>query len=195
MVPRVPPPVSEQPPPDPVGERLPGPSFNALYAQHFEFVWRVVRRLGVRDGAIDDVVQDIFVIVHRRLPSFEGRSLLKTWLFGITRRVVKDHLRRRPEQVVHEPLAEELVGGTEDGPFDVASRSEASRLLHRLLDELDETRREVFVLAELEQMTAPEIAEALGLNLNTVYSRIRAARQAFERAVARHQARKQGGSP
>jgi RNA polymerase sigma-70 factor (ECF subfamily) len=165
-----------------------------VYDEYFDFVWRVVRRLGVRDGSVDDVVQDIFVIVHRQLPGFEGRSSLKTWLFGITRRVVRDQLRRSAERAVHDPLTEGTLTDSGEGPFDAASRSEATRVLHALLDELDEAKREAFVLAELEQMTAPEMAEALGLNLNTVYARIRAARQAFELAVTRFQARKQGGS-
>gem|GEM_PF-2539204 len=160
-----PPPASEQPHPDPVGERPPGSSFNALYAQHFEFVWRVARRLGVRDGAIDDVVQDIFVIVHRWLPSFGGHSSLKTWLFGITRRVVKDHLRRRPEQVVHEPLADELVGArrTALSMWRPGARPRGCFTACWMSWMRPNGR------CSLEQMTASEIAEALGLNLNTVY--------------------------
>ena len=155
----------------------------------FAFVWRAAKRLGVSDGSLDDVVQEVFVIVHRRLAEFEGRSSLKTWLFGITLRVARDHRRaakRRPAEGSVDPDA---LRCTSDGPAENAEKAEAVRILHALLDELDDERREVFVMAELEQMTMPEIAEALGINLNTAYARLRIARQEFERALVRHRAR------
>ena len=165
------------------------PSFDYVYAGELAFVWRSARRLGVREAAVEDVVQEIFVVVHRQLPEFEGRSSLKTWLFGITLRVVRDHLRsaRRKATCGDEELAS--VRDHRPGPSDHAERSEAVRLLHALLDELDDARREVFVMAELEQMTVPEIAEVLGLNVNTTYARLRLARQEVEQALARHRAR------
>ena len=165
------------------------PRFEAVYEAHFDFVWRVARRLGVPEGSVDDVVQDVFLVVHRRLAEFEGRSALASWLFAITRRVVHDHRRsaRRKSDRCQE-LPAELADGGQPGPREAAARAEAVRILHGLLDQLADDRREVFVLAELEQMTAPEIAEALEVNVNTVYSRLRAARQDFEQALARRQA-------
>jgi RNA polymerase sigma-70 factor (ECF subfamily) len=171
------------------------PSFDEVYEQHFDFLWRSVRRLGVQEGAVDDVVQEIFLVVHRRLPEFEGRSSLKTWLFGVALRVVRDHrrhLRRKaPHSIRPEPPAdpEALSASPEHGPHERMAQSEAVQVLHQILDELDDEKREVFILAELEQMSVPEIAEALGANLNTIYSRLRAGRQEFEQAVARHRAR------
>lgn len=160
--------------------------FDDVYRAHFSFAWRSAKRLGVRDEALDDVVQEVFMVVHRRLDSFEGRSTLRTWLFGITARVVRDHRRtvkRRQTEGGVDPdtLASPAAGGAES--------AEAVRVLHAILDELDDDRREVFVMAELEQAPVPEIAEALGINLNTAYSRLRAARQDFEQALARHRAR------
>jgi len=172
-------------------------SFDEVYEAHFDFVWRSARRLGVREGAIDDVVQESFLVVHRRLAEFEGRSTVKTWLFGILLRVVRDHRRhlRRKEPHSMRPEAptdpETLAARSEQGPHERAVKTEAVRALHAILDELDDEKREVFILAELEQMTAPEMAEALGVNLNTIYSRLRAARQEFEQAVSRHRARDQ----
>lgn len=165
--------------------------FDDVYREHFAFVWRGARRLGVRESALDDVVQEVFVIVHRRLAGFEGRSSLRTWLFGITLRVVRDHRRaakRRPTEADAAVDPDEMRATTAS-PAESAERAEAVRVLHRLLDELHDERREVFVMAELEQMTMPEIAEALGINLNTAYARLRIARQEFEQAVARHRAR------
>lgn len=175
--------------------RVPLPTFDAVYEQHFDFVWRNIRRLGVPDAQLDDAAQEVFLVVHRRLADFEGRSSLRTWLFGVVARVARDHRRaaRRKSPHARSPEASidaDLVPDDRaEGPHDRSERSEAIRLLHRLLDELDDDKRAVFVLAELEQMSAPEIAEALGENVNTVYARLRAARRDFEQAVLRERAR------
>ena len=164
----------------------------AIYEQHFDFVWRTARRLGVRGAHVDDVVQEVFVVVHRSAASFEGRSKLRTWLFAITRRVARDHFRSARRKPV------ELVGS--EDPSDVTAKDpeaqvqalQGHRLLHALLDTLDADKREVFVMVELEQMSMPEIAETLEINLNTAYARLRAARIAFEQALARLRARQRG---
>jgi len=170
--------------------RLPVPSFAEVYEEWFDFVYRSVRRLGLQDPHVDDAVQDIFVVVHRRLGDFEGRSTIKTWLFGIAIRVVKDHRRRatRKDQPT-EQLRESLVGAREGCPHQAAQKAEALRLVHTVLDSMDDDKRAIFVMAELEQMSAPEIADALDVKLNTVYSRLRAARAMFEMGVKRYRAR------
>lgn len=160
-------------------------TFDRVYDRWFDFVWRSVRRLGVPDASVDDAVQDVFVVVHRRLGDFEGRSTIKTWLFGIAMRVAKDHRRSASRRRPTEPLRESLVDAPCGCPMERAAQNEAVRLLHALLEQLDDEKRAVFVMAELEQMSVPEIAETLDVNLNTVYSRLRAARAAFEKAVAR----------
>lgn len=170
------------------------PCFDEVYEGLFDFVWRSARRLGVAESAVDDVVQEVFLVVHRRLGEFEGRSSVKTWVFAILLRVVSDWRRTQrrkgglasldaiaPDGEVHDERARCPAGALE--------QAQAVRLLHRLLDELDDDKRAVFVLAELEQTTAPEMAEMLGIPLNTVYSRLRAARIEFERALGRHRAR------
>jgi RNA polymerase sigma-70 factor (ECF subfamily) len=171
------------------------PAFDAVYDAHFSFVWRSARRLGVPEASVDDAVQEIFVVVHRKLPTFEARAHVRTWLFGIVSRVARNHrrsLKRKPAQLggaLADPDVESLRDTGARGPHEHAAESEAVRALHAILDELDDEKREVFVLAELEQMSAPEIAEAVGANVNTVYSRLRAARQKFDEGVARHRAR------
>lgn len=159
------------------------PTFEQAYDQLFDFVWRSLRRLGVPAASIDDAVQDVFVVVHRRLVEFEGRSSLKTWVFAIALRVARDHQRSARRKGGHEPLDPRIADDT-PGPVESLARAEAVRELDRILAALDEDKRTVFVLAEIEQMTAPEIAEALGINLNTVYSRLRLARRAFEAHAA-----------
>jgi RNA polymerase sigma-70 factor (ECF subfamily) len=128
-------------------------------------------------------------VVHRRLSDFEGRSSIKTWLFGIVRRVVHDHRRSKQRKPATPTEDFEGIAADASTPYESTEKAEAVRLLHALLGELDDERREVFVLAELEQMSAPEIAEATATNVNTVYTRLRAARKDFEASVARHRAR------
>jgi len=160
--------------------------FETIYREHFRFVWRTVRRLGIEGALVDDVVQEVFVVVHRRLGDFEGRSAAKTWLYGIVRRVVADHrrtMRRKPLGTAPEGEGLDTASTPEEGPEASAEQAERVRLLHQLLSQLDEAKREVFILAELEGLTLAEIAEALGVNANTVASRLRAARREFEAAL------------
>jgi RNA polymerase sigma-70 factor (ECF subfamily) len=170
------------------------PDFDSFYDAHFAFVWRTVRRLGVPPSAVDDVAQDVFIVVHRRLADLEAPSSARAWLFGIVRLVVKDArraVRRKPAHLGGAARADGDVDTVADhatNPHESAAKREAVRVLHAILEEMPEDRREVFVLSELEQMSVPEIAASVGANVNTVYSRLRAARADFERAVARSRA-------
>lgn len=167
------------------------PVFAEVYESYFAFAWRTARRLGTPEPHLDDVVQDAFLVVYRRLPSFEGRASLKTWIFRILVNVVRTHRRRwgSGEAQRSDAAADDVPAVVSEGPHESLSRSEASRFLNQWLETLDDEKRAVFVLAELEQVSAPEIAAALGIPLNTVYSRVRHARHEFEAAAARHRAR------
>ncbi|AUX20797.1 RNA polymerase [Sorangium cellulosum] len=173
--------------------------FAEVYEELFPFVWRTVRRLGVDASAHEDVCQEVFVVVHRRLPEFRGRSSLKTWVFGIVINVVQAHRRSlRRKSPAHrgngETVDPELLAGPSDlSPYEAMTRAEAARVARELLASLDEEKRVVLLLAELEEMPATEIAQGIGVNINTVYARLRAARQAFSDAVRRHHARLRGG--
>lgn len=160
--------------------------FAALYRDTFPTVWRVLGRLGVPRAELDDAAQNVYLVAHRRLGDFRGQSSARTWLAGIAVRVAAD-LRRTRQRKPEHPLDEELpdAGRT---PLEAASQAQSLALVGRLLDALPEERREVFVLAELEELTAPEISQSLGVNLNTVYSRLRLARRDFEAALEAHQA-------
>ena len=180
---------------DPPEDRSPTRArFDAVYDAHIDFVWRSVRRLGVPDAAADDVVQAILVVIFRRLDDFEGRSTLKTWVYEIVVRVVRDHRRtvRRKSPHARDPDPVDpasLAAPAGERPDAVADRADAARIVRELLDELDDDRREVFVLAELEQLTLREIAEVLHERPGTVASRLRAARAAFEAAALRRRLR------
>jgi RNA polymerase sigma-70 factor (ECF subfamily) len=173
--------------------------FARVYQEHVRFVWRTLRRLGVKDEDCDDAVQDVFLIVHRKLPEFRPEAPIKHWLFRLTSGIAKDHRRasRRKDPRQHGliPVASdgEVADVRHQGPSEAAERTAAARLIRDLLQELDDEKREVFILADLEQMTAPEIAELLAIPLNTVYSRLRRARGEFQEAVMRHRARERTG--
>jgi RNA polymerase sigma-70 factor, ECF subfamily len=167
--------------------------FAAVYDENAAFVWRCLHLFGVGPASLDDAMQDVFLVVHRRLGEFEGRSAVRTWLYAIARRVAQNHRRGVKRRGELEPISEELGDPTPLGPHDLVERAEAGRLLVELVGRLDEDKREVFVLVEVEQMSAPEVAELLGINLNTVYSRLRAARLAFERELAAKRSREESG--
>ncbi len=173
-------------------ERL---DFDAIYDEHFAFAWRTARRMGVPESAAEDVVQDAFLVMHRRLGDYDGHTPVRAWLLGILQRVVADHRRtyRRKDShlVPHEVDRDgaEMLRSAGPSPLDQAEQAEALQLVVSLLDELDHDKREVLALAQIEELSVPEIAECLGLNVNTVYGRLRAARQAFDAAYARHRAR------
>ena len=142
--------------------------------------------MGVAADRADDVVQDVFLVVHKQLPSFEGRSKLETWLFAITYRVVQEHWRRIARSARPDPTAKPDVS---DRGF---AQLEAAELLDHLLADLDHDKRAVFVMSELQGMQASEIAEALDLSPNTVSSRLRLARERLARSLARYRARERG---
>ena len=154
-----------------------------VYERCFDFVWRSARRMGVPEPSVDDVVQEVFVVAHRRLADFEGRSTVKTWLFGILLRVVSDYRRTQRRKGGLAPLPEVLEGDGSDCPAAAAEQRERVRLLHALLSELDDDKRAVFVLYEIEQLEMPEVADALSCPLQTAYSRLYAARKIVKRAV------------
>jgi RNA polymerase sigma-70 factor (ECF subfamily) len=172
------------------------PAFSSIYRDYFNFVWSCTRRLGTSAEATDDVVQEIFIVIHARLQTLERPEALRSWLYGIVRRTVSTHRRSRRTRdatLSGLPLEYETQHPRPPTPLELAEQSEQVKLLSSLLEELDEEKREVFVLAELEEMTVPEISQAIEIPVNTVYSRLRAARLAFEEALARHAARRNGG--
>lgn len=161
-------------------------TFRALYDTHVDFVWRNLRRLGVPESEVDDRTQEVFVVAHRRFDQFQDRGHgPRAWLFQIVLRVASDarrHRRRHPE----DPDGGDALGrAAVDAPqAEAILRREALSRLDAALDSIEVGRRTVLVLHEIEEMTAPEIAQVLGIPLNTVYSRLRVARVELEQALA-----------
>ncbi len=162
----------------------PRPTLAGLYRAHASFVWRVVRRMGVPEAAAEDVVQEIFLVARRRLPEYEGRGAPTSWLYGIARGVTANYRRgqaraERRLRVVSGPHPSAAVS-----PEDAVGQADAVALVERFLADLDPDQREVFVLADIEGLRGPEIAQALGLKLNVAYSRLRLARSKLRRFLA-----------
>jgi RNA polymerase sigma-70 factor (ECF subfamily) len=158
------------------------PTIAEVYEAHFGYTVRCLRSLGVRPDFIDDAVQDVFVVVQDKLAAFDGRAQLRTWIYAIVLRVARRYRARSAHEaatlVVCEPPCDARIERQ-------LEQHERLALAHRALSALDDDKREIFVLAQVEQMSAPEIAEVTGLPVNTVYSRVRAARLAFSAQVAR----------
>ena len=167
--------------------------FEVIYEHTYGLVRRALRRFGVEDTAMDDAVQDVYLVIHRQIDSFEGRSTVSTWVYGIARRVAADQRRRsrRHAELSHADAtaATPTQLRSSDNPYEDVARRQASALLETLIAEIPFARREVFILSEFEAMTGPEIADALELELDTVYWRLRTARKEFDEALDRHQAR------
>lgn len=168
------------------------PGLAEVYNEHHDFMWRSLRRLGVDAADVEDAVHDAFLVVARRLAEFEGRSSLRTWLFAIAMRVAQSRRRDRQREVHHLERYEAVAPREAEDPW---TRRDDSVTLHQLLDTLEEDQRVVFIMIELENMTAPEIAAVLDLKVPTVYSRLRLAREAMRRAVARYMARTKERAP
>ncbi|MFT3775715.1 MAG: RNA polymerase sigma factor [Minicystis sp.] len=154
----------------------------ALFRAHTRFVATFLARLGARGAEIDDLVQEVFLVAHRRGGHRVGAARPTTWLAEIALRVVstaRRARRRKPAEADDEAVA--LVPAADD-PFEAAASSEALRRVERTLDTLDLDHRAVFVLFELEGESCEAIAAGLGIPVGTVYSRLHNARRRFQKA-------------
>ena len=167
-------------------ERGSAAEVDRIFREHGPFVWRALRRLGVAPSDVDDACQEVFVVVHRKLPEYRGDSQLRTWLYGIAVRVAAASRRRahvRHEIPSDEPISPEAASSST--PEGTAVEREAIALLDRALNELDDEKRAVFVLYEIEGLEMAEVAEAVDCPIQTAYSRLHAARTAVEKSMRR----------
>lgn len=157
---------------------------DAIFREHAPYVWRALRRLGVHEADVEDVCQEVFVVVHRRLGSFDGACAVRTWLYGICIRTASDY-RRRPHRRRESPAGDDLPDiGSPPAQEDELEQRRALDRLDAALGELDDAKRAVFVLYEIEGLQMPEVAQAIGCPLQTAYSRLHAARRIMTRLLA-----------
>jgi len=167
----------------------------AVHDAHADFVWCSLQRLGVRSADLDDVSQEVFIVVHKRLHTFDGSSKLTTWLFGICVRVAAAH-RRRAWCRREAPAAElpDAEAPPSDRPDALYAARQARATLGRVLDAMDLEKRAVFVMFEIDALPSETIASILGVPVGTVWSRLSAARKQFQAKLARLSPQK-GSSP
>lgn len=178
-------PTTENSPCEQGGERL-------SFAEVAMLSFRALRRLEVPEAALPDAVQEVLLVVHRRGPDFTEQSSFRTWVFGIVLRVasVQRRSHRRARRVFsNEALAPDRTPGDGPGPFEALARAEASLVLHRILSELPEELRAVFVLVDLEELSIADAATALGVTHSTCRSQLYSARRLFNAKVVRERAR------
>jgi RNA polymerase sigma-70 factor (ECF subfamily) len=157
--------------------------FANLFMAHAGFVWRVLRRIGVPEADAEDVLQEVFLVVHNKLARYEEHGSLRAWLFAISRQVARGHRRSqaRRERRESSPPPPDPCGD----PHEAAVRREAAAIVRAFLERIDQDRAIVFFLADVEGMAVPEIALSLNVNPNTVYGRLRAARAQFEEFIGK----------
>lgn len=160
--------------------------FEAVYTECFDMVWRYVS-FRVPRAMQDDVVQEIFLVVHQRLSRFEGRSSIRAWVAGVARNVVRDQLGRVANRSLGGPLVMEPA--TNDDPGSAIDRKRAADLVEEALGKMSDEQRDAFLLLEVEELSSREAAEVLGVNDSTLRSRLRAAREVLTAAIGRFRAR------
>ena len=161
--------------------------FERVYSEHFHHVARWARALGGLDADVDDLAQDVFLVVRRKLADFDGRSL-PAWLYGITRKTVSDYRRRAWLRRMLSGVTRSLDAAPHIAPrisgVDTLERREAQRIVHKVLARMSQVRRSAFMLFEIEGYSGEEIAELEQIPLATVYTRLHHARKDFLRLTA-----------
>jgi RNA polymerase sigma-70 factor (ECF subfamily) len=157
--------------------------FEQVYRDCFPSIWRTLARLGVPSGQLDDVAQEVFLLMHRKLKELRDPTRLRAWATSFAIRAASDVRRANRRRGVTEEVPEGLRAP--DQTDAQLERRQQLEVLQGVLGQLSDENREVFVLIELEELSGPEVAEALGLSVNTVYSRLRLARAAFNDVIAR----------
>ncbi|HVY26479.1 MAG TPA: RNA polymerase sigma factor [Polyangiaceae bacterium] len=173
--------------PDAAASSFVRPTFDEVYAETFRSVWAGAKRLRVPANAVDDVVQEVFVAVHRQLGTFRGGHL-KAWVFSFLVRAVSNYRRTCQRKGAGHALASAVddpdsIVASGESPLDRLLQREAAEVLRQVLDNLGEARASLFVMSEVQGMTAPEISSVTDANLSTVYGRIRAMRIELNRQL------------
>jgi RNA polymerase sigma-70 factor, ECF subfamily len=159
----------------------------AIYAEHARFLWKSLYRMGVSEADLPDAMQEVLLVVHRRLDTFDGSSKLTTWLFGICLRVAGGirRSRRRRREAPMDPDEDRMGLIDENHPERLMDRRDARRRLDQALGSLGPERRALLTLFEIDGLPCAQIAELLGVPLGTVHSRLSVARAEFQKALLR----------
>jgi RNA polymerase sigma-70 factor (ECF subfamily) len=163
--------------------------FREFFRGHHAYVWHSLRRLGIPERDLEDVTHDVFAVVHRKLAAYDRARPPRPWLFAIAARVASDYRRLSRNRREHIDGTVETAADPAESAERRLERLDAQRLVIAALQRVDESRRDVFVLIDIDGLPVTEAAHALEIPLNTAYSRLRLARQEFAAAVARVRSR------
>ncbi|HMI89188.1 MAG TPA: sigma-70 family RNA polymerase sigma factor [Polyangiaceae bacterium] len=167
-------------------ERGEAPSFGAIFREHGPFVWRLLRRIGVSDVDADDLCQEVFLVLYRRFAEIDISRPLRPWVYGVAIRLASEHRRKHARR---EGAPEDADTGAPAMQHEELERRQLRDLLDEAIARLGETKRAIFVLHELEELSMAEIAEALSCPVQTAYSRLHAARKEVQAFFLRLEAR------
>lgn len=156
------------------------PRLEVVFREHHDFVWRLAASMGAPNGQVDDAVQEVFLVVARKLPDYVDQGNMRSWLAAITRRVLADARKKRTRAAAREEASAPPAAPVEADPEDAVARRQGAAVMRTFLASLPDEQREAFVLMEIEGMSAPQVASILEVRPNTVYSRLRLARRRFE---------------
>lgn len=180
----------------PLAQASPGGALSvlAVHEAQADFVFRSLQRLGVRPADLEDVFQEVFLVVHKRLHTYDGSSALTTWLFGVCLRVAAAHRRRAwfRREVPTEDAVDLREAPASERPDEALAARQAKAIVRRVLDRMDIDKRAVFVMFELDEVPSEEIATILGVPVGTVWSRLHTARKQFEKLLGRDRAQRDG---
>lgn len=165
------------------------PCLKTMYREYFAYVCRILRRLCVAQEHVEDLAQDVFIIVARKLQNYQHKGAIKGWLYRIAHHEVlhyrRSYARRKHRGVPFTEYGEQTTAQSLWPPEQTVACKQVQGLVKQFLASLDEEKRRVFFLYEIEGLTAPEIAANESINLNTVYSRIRMAKKQWKEFRAR----------
>ena len=160
-------------------------TLRAIFEEHADHVGNSLRRLGVRDADVPDLVQEVFVVVHRILPDYDPERPMWPWLFGIVYRTAAAYRRKAHREVLDDGAVADARADSSKNVEEAMRKGEDRMLVLEALQHVELTRRAVFVMADIDDVPVPEIARALGIGVNTAYSRLRLAREDFRAAAMR----------
>jgi RNA polymerase sigma-70 factor, ECF subfamily len=155
--------------------------FRELFENHYDYVWCSLRRLGVQQRDLEDLTHDVFLEVHAKLDRYDRARPMRPWLFAFALRFASDYRKlARHKTELRADIDEQR---TDESPYEAVRERESAELLSRALDALSLELRAVIVLYEIDEVPMKDIASALGIPLNTGYSRLRLAREQCANAL------------
>jgi RNA polymerase sigma-70 factor (ECF subfamily) len=161
------------------------PKLRDVFEEHADHVGNSLRRLGVRDADVPDLVQEVFVVVHRILPDYDPSRPIWPWIFGVVYRTAAAYRRKAFREVLDDGAVAAERADSSKNVEEAMRRGEDRQLVLAALQHVELTRRAVFVMADIDDVPVPEIARTLGIGVNTAYSRLRLAREDFRAAATR----------